>query len=169
MRLHHWSLFLLLALAPVYTAAAQDDATIIYLLRHAEKASDGTQDPSLTEQGQTRATHLAHLLQSAGITHIHSTDFKRTHQTVAPLTAKLGLTVKSYNPRDLEGFASSLKSMTGIHLVSGHSNTTPALVELLGGDPGSPIHEDEYGRLYIVTLAPGQAVRTIVLHTSPYQ
>ena len=37
----------------------------------------------------------------------------------------------------------------------GHSNTTPALVEALGGDPGSPIESLEYDRLYMVTFEGG--------------
>ena len=40
----------------------------------------------------------------------------------------------------------------GRHLVVGHSNTTPMLVKLLGGDPWPLIAEKtEYDRLHVVT------------------
>ena len=51
----------------------------------------------------------------------------------------------------------------GNHLVVGHSNTPPMLVEALGGAPGGPIGEDEYDRLYVVTLAPDGPVHTALL------
>ena len=54
--------------------------------------------------------------------------------------------------------------MKGIIAVSGHSNTTPALVKLLGGEPGVPIEEKtEYDRLYMVVLKNGQAVHSGLL------
>jgi len=43
--------------------------------------------------------------------------------------------------------------MLGTHLVVGHSNTTPPLTELLGGEGGEPIVEaTEYDRLYRVDI-----------------
>jgi hypothetical protein len=48
--------------------------------------------------------------------------------------------------------------------VVGHSDTTPELVGLLGGDPGAPIDEPtEYDRLYVVTLGPDGTVTTVLL------
>ena len=58
----------------------------------------------------------------------------------------------TYDPRDLTGFAARLHATSGRHLVLGHSNTTPELVAALGGEPGTPIAEMEYDRLYIVTI-----------------
>jgi len=49
--------------------------------------------------------------------------------------------------------AAKLKATPGRHLVVGHSNTTPQLTELLGGDGGEPIVEaTEYDRLYVVKM-----------------
>jgi len=57
--------------------------------------------------------------------------------------------------------AAKLKASSGRHLVVGHSNTTPQLVELLGGDGGTPIVEaTEYDRLYVVTTQSGDAVKS---------
>jgi hypothetical protein len=49
----------------------------------------------------------------------------------------------------------------GGYLVVGHSNTTPELVEILGGKPGPPIDDaNEYDRLYVVTITEDGAVTT---------
>lgn len=130
----------------------------IYLVRHAEKA-DG-QDPSLTLIGRARAEILAQELEDAGLTGIYSTDYKRTRETAAPAAKATGLPVIRYDPRSLESFASMLRNTPGTLLVVGHSNTTPELVDLLGGKPGTPIDEaSEYDRLYVLTVD-GRRVRT---------
>ena len=76
-----------------------------------------------------------------------------------------------YDPRG-EGMARTaelLRSTPGHHLVVGHSNTTPALVEALGGDPVSPIDEMEYDRFYLVTVSPGGVVTSTLLRFgAPY-
>ena len=63
--------------------------------------------------------------------------------------------------------AAALLSSPGRHLVVGHSNTTPELVGLLGGDPSSPIPEDEYDRLYVVRHQPGSDATTLLLRFEP--
>ena len=93
------------------------------------------------------------MLRDAVIDHIHSTDFIRTRDTAAPLAALLDLKQEFYDPTQLAEFAQTLMQQGQRHLVVGHSNTTPELVRLLGGDPGSPIEEtSEYDRLYVVTV-----------------
>ncbi len=132
--------------------------TVIYLVRHAEKQTGD--DPSLTEEGRARAEDLALTLQQAVITHIYSTDTARTRQTAAPLAAALGLPVEIYDASDLPAFARQLTAQRGTFLVVGHSNTTPPLVEELGGDPGTEINESsEFDRLYVLHIR-GDAVRT---------
>jgi broad specificity phosphatase PhoE len=152
--------FLALAASPL-TVAAQDDV-VVYLVRHAERAEDGTDDPPISEDGEARARLVAELLRDAGITHIHSTDYKRTRSTAGPTARETGLDVRSYDPRDLPSFAAQVLATPGRHLVVGHSNTTPALVEALGGDPGEPIEEFEYDRIYLL-VADRDGVITILL------
>ncbi len=161
-------LALSLAIGLATPALAQQSATVVYLVRHAEKQDDGTSDPALTAQGTERAELLNHMLADAGLTHIHSTEFKRTQLTAAPLAESTGLEVAAYDPGDLPGFAAWLKATPGRHLVSGHSNTTPGLVGALGGEPGEPIEEaTEYDRLYIVTIGPDGTVSTVLLRYGP--
>jgi broad specificity phosphatase PhoE len=142
-------LLTLLVAAP--SAGAQEDV-VVYLVRHAERAEDGTDDPPISQAGVERAELLAEMLKDAGITHVHSTDYKRTRQTGQPYIEASGVEMTAYNPRDLDGFAAHLRATPGRHLVLGHSNTTPDLVQALGGNPGGPIDEFEYDRLYVVVI-----------------
>jgi len=142
--------------------AAQDSEVVVYLVRHAERAEDGTNDPPISEAGRKRAGLLATMLADAGITHVHSTDYKRTRATGRPLAESLGLSMASYDARDLAGFADQLRDSPGRHLVVGHRNTTPDLVAALGGNPHGPIEEFEYDRLYVMVLR-GGSVSTVLL------
>ena len=143
------------------TAIAAPENTVVFLVRHAEKA-DTSRDPELSEAGRQRASELAQVLRDAHIDHIHSTNYIRTRETAAPSAAMLGLKSEFYDPTQLAEFAQTLTQQGQRHLVVGHSNTTPELVRLLGGDPGSPIEESgEYDRLYIVTV--GESGVTTVL------
>lgn len=137
-----------------------DGGCVIYLVRHAEKAS-GDHDPALSETGQKRALDLATLLHDAGIETIYSTDFARTLQTAAPLAEQLGLAVRIYDWAQMGKLAAHMLRNGGRYLVVGHSDTTPELVGVLGGDPGLPIDEaTEYDRLYILTISTDGAVTT---------
>lgn len=146
------------------TAEAAGPGTAI-LVRHAETdlSSDGPRNPHLSERGRTRAEALAAIFGEAGITSIYSTPYHRTMETARPLAETLGLEVRTYDPRQLEELARDIESTSGRLVVVGHSNTTPELVQLLGGDGGDPIDESEYDRIYILVRT-GQAVETIRLH-----
>lgn len=136
---------------------------VVFLVRHAEKV-DSSRDPELSEAGKKRAIELAETLSSSQIEYIHSTDYIRTRETAAPSAQAFGLDIELYNPGKLEAFASELNQKGGRHLVVGHSNTTPELVKLLGGDPGEPIVEkSEYDRLYIITISGTQTLSTVLL------
>ena len=152
---------LLLLVAPI-TIAAQEEPVVVYLVRHSERAEDGTNDPPISEAGWERSRLLAEMLRDAGLTHIHSTDYIRTRSTGQPTAEATGLSILSYDASVLRAVAGRLAATPGRHLVLGHSNTTPGFVEALGGDPGTPIEEMEYDRLYIVTIFDG-AVSSVLL------
>jgi len=162
------TLLLIAMLAGCAPAPSNDSpapATVVYLVRHAEAehpmGSERAPDPVLSEAGRQRAEALAELLKGEGVTHVMSSDFNRTRETAAPLAEALNVDVELYDPHDLEVLALSLKQAAGRIVVVGHSNTTPALVELLGGDPGPPIDEQvEFDRLYKVTLESDGRVTT---------
>jgi len=136
----------------------------VVAVRHAEKVLGVPVDPDLTERGQARSRELARVLQSAGVTHLFSTDTRRTRQTLAPLASALDLEVELYSPAALDSFAEQLAGLPAgsVAVVSGHSNTTPGLVLCLGGRVegivslrGTPALKDsEYDRLFVTVLAP---------------
>ena len=146
------------------SARGEGEETVVYLVRHGEKMLDGSRDPALSRAGLERSAALAELLVDAGVTHVHSSDLIRTRRTAQPLADRLGLPVETYDPRDLAALAVKLRSTPGRHLVSGHSDTTPALVRLLGGDPGGEIDEaTEYDRLYVLVLSEDGGATTVLL------
>ena len=141
------------------TAEAVASRPTLYLVRHAEKQTGD--DPALTEAGNTRAAALADRLEDAGIEAIWSTDYRRTLQTAAPLAQRLDLEVQVYDPGDLASFAEQLKTTGETALVVGHSNTTPQLAGLLGGNPGPEIVEaSEYDRIYVIRAPEAGAIQS---------
>lgn len=138
-----------------YSHGAKSAPFTLYLVRHAEK--DPGADPDLTPYGRERAQLLAELMQAEAPDLVYSTNLNRTRQTAAPTALALELPILYYDPSDLDGFAERLMLTGQSALIVGHSNTTPALVEALGGEPGTPIVEaNEYDRLYVVRLARGE-------------
>jgi 2,3-bisphosphoglycerate-dependent phosphoglycerate mutase len=136
---------------------------VVFLVRHAEKV-DSSSDPDLSPAGLERAATLAEVLHSADLEHVHSSDYTRTRDTAAPTAADHELEVELYNAGDLDGLTEELLATGGRHLVVGHSNTTPAMVNRLGGDPGPAIDEHvEYDRLYMVTMGPDGYVHSALI------
>lgn len=156
---------LLAQAVPVLAQGADTGLTTVYLVRHAERATDHETDPTLTPAGTERAAELARMLADVPLAAIHSTDYRRTRLTAAPVAGPRGMEVHVYDPRGpgMEALVELLRTSPGHHLVVGHSNTTPALVEALGGDPIAPIAEDEYDRLYVVVLDGDDAVTSSLL------
>lgn len=140
-----------------------EELLVVFLVRHAEKV-DNSRDPELSEAGKERAVELAETLSSSTINNIYSTDYIRTRRTALPTANLFEQEVKLYDPKNLEEFASQIKNRKGRYLIVGHSNTTPRLVEHLGGIPSAPIVEkNEYDRLYILTITDDGGVNTVLL------
>lgn len=136
----------------------------VFLVRHAEKASQG-HDPELTIKGVKRAKQLVHVLKDAKLSYVYSTEFKRTLATAAPVAEDAKLPIYEYHYAKLEKLAVTVQSLKGNVLIVGHSNTTPEMVKLLGGKADVPIDEEsEFSRLYVLTLNELKEVSTITLH-----
>jgi broad specificity phosphatase PhoE len=141
-----------LAISPAF---AQTDLTTFILVRHAEKSSDDPRDPSLSAEGEARAQKLAEVLAEQDIAAIYSTPFKRTRTTAEPLAQAKGLTVNVYDFRSQTYLQDMLKKHKGSTiLISGHSNTTPMVANiLLGSEKFKQLDEKEYGMIFIVTVS----------------
>ncbi len=136
-------------------------ATTVYLVRHAEKAAEPADDPPLPAQGAARAAALAEQLAGAEIRAVYSSQYVRSHTTVAPLAARLGLEVTTL-PLAGPDVAATLRAQArqvaaenagGAAIVAGHSNTVPTMIAELTGEPMDDLDESEYGDLFVVTIA----------------
>ena len=158
----------LVALLATANALHAQNTTVI-VVRHAEKAAAPAADPPLTAAGEARAAALVDLVKDAGISAIISTNYLRTRATVAPLAARLGLTVQIVNaalPQHPRLVADSvLANYRGkTVLISGHSNTVPAIVAALGAPKPADICDDGYDNVFIVTIPASGAPTVVRLH-----
>lgn len=130
-----------------------EEVTTYILVRHAEKDYGG--DPVLTQLGIDRANHLAETLTNTDLHAVYSTDTRRTRLTAKPVAKDHKLKVKIYDVALIRDFANFLKynHRGKTVLVVGHSNTTPALANLLTDTDSNPrFDEMDYANLLIVTL-----------------
>ncbi len=140
----------------ISTLAYAQETTTFILVRHAEKAINGTTNPGLSSTGKARAQRLADLLSKANITAIYATNFNRTLQTVAPLATAKNLTTQLYEWKSPKAFLVKLLETYrgGTVVICGHSNTTPILANaLLGQALFEPFEDNEYSHLLIITAS----------------
>jgi broad specificity phosphatase PhoE len=144
--------FLLSLLMLALFASAAGAQSIVFIVRHAEKATSGGDDPDLSEAGRARADLLAKMLHDAGITSIYTTEFKRTQQTAAPLAKALGIESMTVTAKDIATLVSKLRGSKENALVVGHGNTIPDVIEALGIATPISIPETDYDNLFILVL-----------------
>ncbi|HEV2734235.1 MAG TPA: phosphoglycerate mutase family protein [Longimicrobiaceae bacterium] len=141
--------------------AAAQEPTVVVLVRHAEKAAAGGQDPELSAAGTARAGALAAALAQAGVDAVVTTQLRRTQLTARPLMQELGLrpeVVPAGGPDHPRAVADAVRRHAGrTVLVVGHSNTVPAIVTALGAPPMGELCDHEYSNLFIMVLRPGRA------------
>ena len=158
------ALLFLAALCLLFVAATpKNDTTTILIVRHAEKQIHaGDDDPHLSDAGISRAKALAGVAENARVGTIYVSQFLRTKETAAPLMAKnpaipiITLPVaKAEDYPKLIAKAILTKEKGKVVLVVSHSNIVPGIVEELTKFKVPPIGDDEFSRLYIVTIRPG--------------
>lgn len=137
-----------LLLVSLFSAPLWAEPAEIYLMRHAEKQQSIDKDPALTDCGLAQAEAMARLISSPLAVIFHS-GYQRTLQTaqqVAKVQTNAGL--KAYDATDLTGLVAHIKQQQHPVLIVGHSNTTPALIELLSQSKGPTITEQDFGVVY---------------------
>lgn len=144
-------LILLLLLSGLFVSAGAAQSTI-FIVRHAEKAESGGNDPDLSDAGRTRADGLAKMLSDAGVAAIYATEFKRTQQTAAPLANILGLGATVVSAKDTSVLIGKLRNSHGNVLVVGHGNTIPDLIKGFGIATPINITENDYDNLFALVL-----------------
>ena len=138
-----------------YFSTFSRPVTTVILVRHAEKNLEpNNQDPDLSPEGFARAQEIARVFSGTGINSIYATQYKRTQQTVKPLSDHISVPVTvldSSKPDELvQQIQTSLRGQ--IVFVAGHNNTVPAIVSTLSGESYPNIPESEYDNLFIVTI-----------------
>lgn len=165
------SAIFLLILFVVTPAFAAD--TVVVVVRHAEKSTDDPKDPSLSEQGIARANKLAEVLKDAGVKAVYATQYKRTQQTGLPTATQSGVQVevRPATKENAKSYSSDLlKEIRKKHkgqavLIVGHSNTVPEIVKDITGLDVTPIGENEFDRVYLITL--GKKPRLVSVTYNP--
>ena len=158
-RMKHLALVLSIPLLLVTGANA---APVIFIVRHAEKATTGGKDPDLSVQGQERAEALANILTDSQITAVFATEFKRTQETAAPTARAAHVSPTVIPANDIALLAKKLRTLNGNTLVVGHGNTIPDLLKALGIATPVSIPEDDYAEIFVVLL--GDAPQLLRLH-----
>jgi phosphohistidine phosphatase SixA len=148
--------------AALLLAAVADAAPVIFIVRHAEKASTGDKDPDLSLEGQKRANALAHILKNSQITSVFVTEFKRTQETAAPTARAAHVSPTLVPANDISALVEKLRSVNGNALVVGHGNTIPDLLKALGIATPVSIPDDDYTEIFVVLV--GGELQLIRLH-----
>ena len=145
------ALFCLSALGSGVTA--QPAPLTVFVVRHAEKGPEPT-DPGLTEAGKRRAEELARALKEVGVSALFATEFKRTQETVAPLSAASGVQPTLLPARDVAGLVAALRALPAGSraVVASHSNLVHLIVAELSGAKVPELSDLDYDRLVVVTV-----------------
>jgi phosphohistidine phosphatase SixA len=138
--------------------------TVIYLIRHAEKA-DASANPNLSAAGLQRANNWALMFQDVAFDAFYSTNYNRTLQTIQPIADINEKEVTQYDPASFV-LANVISNHAGKNVfIVGHSNTIPQLINgYLGADIYSTIPETEFGHLYKITIVNGVVTHQMTVH-----
>ncbi len=153
------SMMILVLACTTFTFA--QNAKTVFLVRHAEKASEA-RDALLSDIGKQRAMCLAGVLADANVQKIITSDVKRTQQTAQPLADRLHEKLTILPASDIARFANEIRGAQGNTLVVAHSDTLPNIIQQLTGKTVT-IGSNEYDRLFMVSFGP-DATAPVVLH-----
>ena len=138
-----------------YFSTFERPVTTVILVRHAEKKIEPENpDPDLTPAGVERAQEIARVFGASGINAIYATQYKRTQQTVKPLSDRTGVPVTLLDSKQTDELVKRIQTtLRGQTIfVAGHNNSVPAIASALSGENFSTISETEYDNLFIVTV-----------------
>lgn len=156
------------ALWVVAPAAPAQTPTVVFVVRHAERAAEPGSDPGLSVAGDARARALAAALADAGVDAVIATQYRRTQLTAAPMARAAGVTplILRTEP-DVAAYARAVaEAIRGRYagrtvLVVGHSNTVSAIIAALGGPSVLSPCDNEFANLWTLVLPPTGPVRLV--------
>jgi 2,3-bisphosphoglycerate-dependent phosphoglycerate mutase len=151
--------------SPADVRAIDQPAMILILVRHAEKkiVPPENKDPDLSPAGLARAEELRKMFGDTGITAIYATQYKRTQQTVKPLSEKLGLPVTQIEAKKTPELVQQIRArgVGQVIFIAGHNNTVPEIIAAFGGPQLPIIPEEEFDNLYILIVQSDGSARLV--------
>jgi broad specificity phosphatase PhoE len=149
-------------------ASAQHAATVVIVVRHADKDTIPKDDPPLTAAGVARANALAAALADVDVEAIITTELRRSRETARPLADARRLTPTTVPhgtdiAQHARAVAEAVRRQHGkTVLVVGHGETVGPIIQALGGPVIPEVCGYEYSNLYVLVLDDGdKAVRLI--------
>ena len=129
----------------------------VIVARHAEKLSDGTRDPALSEKGTIRATALIKALPKLSFSQAIASNYQRTQLTLKPIAEANNITISIVGTADglqdhITQVVELVNGSDGNSIIAGHSNTVPLIISALGGPKITALKESDYGDLYRLTI-----------------
>lgn len=148
------------------TTAPAPVITKIIVLRHAEKADDGTKNPPLSPEGMQRAERLSKLLSDLEISKLYATPYLRTNQTLTPLSQRFNLPIESYDASDATFGATILQKSKGKTVViAGHSNSSPTLVnKIIQQEKYQKLDESVFTKIWVLTFKDDELIDCSLLN-----
>ncbi len=139
----------------------------IVLVRHAEKSTTGNAtdmakgDPELSPEGLERAERLAKAVKKYKPDVVYSTEYKRTKQTAEPIAKLRHKEVQTYDPaKQADLIPLMLNGKPKHYLIVGHSNTTPALANMLfKKEVFKQLPDTEYGVYWVIKTKKGEVIK----------
>jgi broad specificity phosphatase PhoE len=132
--------------------------TTVVVVRHAEKQGEEG-DVELSATGVQRSVRLQQTLAALDVRAVYTSEYRRTAATVAPLCRAKNLEAQVVPAKDPRALVARIRrqNLGQTVVVAGHSNTVPELLRALGVPDGVQVRDDEYDRLFVVTLSVDEA------------
>jgi phosphohistidine phosphatase SixA len=143
-----------LSLAGALLLMGAEASRTVILVRHAERTGTMTGDEGLSAAGRCRAGVLAKMLPDAAVKHIFTSEVSRTQETAEPFAKQVGIRPEAVPANNPDLLVNKLRALRAgeTALVVGHSNTVPQIIERLGAGKAPVIADNEFDRLFVVTL-----------------
>lgn len=141
----------LMCLCFVGVSAPACGQSVVYVVRHAEKASD-VGDPPLSTTGVERSKALAEILKHANIKGIYTSEALRTKETAKPLATNTGIEATAVPGGDAHKTFERIRHNHPDEavLIVGHSDTVGPLVRQWAMDAVITVGANEFDRLFVV-------------------
>ncbi len=139
--------------APCPTDGACASPRVIFMVRHAEKASGV--DPGLTPEGVLRAQALRETFSRARVDHVYASELRRTIETAEPLAGEHQLQLRQFDTETQAGIDATVSSLQSLPpgarvVLVGHSYTMDDI--LLGLGITEPVTSIGYEDCFCVVL-----------------